>query len=249
MVLANKSINNISDRSVRDELATLANVLNLTQQRWREIFDIVSAGMTYTMRWVEDKFPTALFEEPFCRPSTLIRLWTQESHSPYSDDLGFRCSDWASCKRYASIRDLLDGKVLTTESLRNHCEKKSRPSLWISFSDDASWMLSYAQKWDLLQNPTCHIAIISMERLERCNIPWGRSHELVVLSGGRTYSAKNPEGVQYAWSRQILVYGFVPAQCLVARFSIQRFHELCRERNIGGNHLTLLAPAHLLTER
>lgn len=241
---SNKSINHISDRSVPDELAALANVLNSTQQRWQEIFDIVSAGMVYTMRWVEDRFPKVFSEEPFCRPSTLIRLWTQESHSPYSDELGFRCSDWASCKRYAGIRDLLDGTVLTTESLRNHCEKKSRPSVWISFSDDASWMLSYAQKWGLWRNPTCRVAIISVERLERCNIPWGRSHDLVVFSGGKTYSAKHPEGVQYAWSRQILVYGYVPAQCLVAKFTFQRFYELYRERNIGGMHLTLLAPAN-----
>jgi hypothetical protein len=244
LALADKSIDQISDRSVAEEVTRLANVLNSTRQRWREIINIMSAGMIYTMRSVDDIFPASISEEPCRRPSTLIRVWTRESYSPYSEDLGFRCSDWASCKRYAGIRDLLDGKVLTTESLRNHCEKKSRPSLWISFSDDASWILHYAQEWGLLRNPTCRVAIISVERLERCNIPWGRSNDLVMLTGGKTYSAKHPDGVKYAWSRQILVYGCVPTQCLVAKFTIQQFCELCRERNIRGMHLTLLAPAN-----
>jgi len=244
LVLADQSINRISDRSVPDELAALANVLNSTQQRWQEIFNIMSDGMVYTMRWVDDRFPAVNSRELLHKPSTLIRLWTQESHTPYSNDLGFRCSGWASCKRYASIKDLIDGKVLATESLQNHCEKKPRPSVWISSSDNASWVLSYAQKCDLLQNPTCRVAIISVERLERCNIPWGRSDDLVKLTGAKTYSAKHPDGVQYTWARQILVYGHVPARCLVAKFTIQRFCELCRERNIGGMHLTLLTPAN-----
>jgi hypothetical protein len=244
LILADQSINHISNRSVPDELAELSIVLNSTQQRWQEIFNIMSDGMVYTMRWVDDRFPAVNSGEPFRKPSTLIRLWTQESHSPYSDDLGFRCSDWASCERYASIKDLMDGTVLTTESLRNHCGKKPRPSVWISSSDDASWLLYYAQKWGLLRNPTCRVAIISVERLERCNIPWGRSHDLVELTGGKTYSAKHPDGVQYACSRQTLVYGYVPAHCLVAKFTIQRFCELCRERNIRGMHLTLLTPAN-----
>jgi hypothetical protein len=37
LALADKSINQISDRSVAEELATLANVLNSTRQRRREI--------------------------------------------------------------------------------------------------------------------------------------------------------------------------------------------------------------------
>ena len=53
LILADQSINHISDRSVPDELAVLSIVLNSTQQRWQEIFNIMSDGMVYTMRWVD----------------------------------------------------------------------------------------------------------------------------------------------------------------------------------------------------
>lgn len=238
LVSADQGNNRPPDRSVREELVALADMLNSMQQRWQEIFNIMSGVMVYTLRGVDDRFPPFNPAELFLKPITLIRVWTQQSHSPYSEDLGFRCSGWTSCGRYTSIEDLEEGKILTTESLQNHCEKKPRPSLWISFSDDASWLLYYAQKWRLLQDPTCRVAVISVERLERCNIPWGRSNDLVKRTGASTHSFEHPDGVHYAWARQILVYGHVPAHCLLANFTVQRFCELCRERNIRGMHLT-----------
>lgn len=70
---------------------------------------------------------------------------------------------------------------------------------------------------------TLQECMVSVERLERCNIPWGRSNDLVMLTGGKTYSDKHADGVECAFSWQILVYGCVPAYCLVAKFTIQRF--------------------------
>lgn len=210
---------------------------------------LMSSVMLYTMKGVDDSFSTGLSREPSCRPSSLIRVWTSESHSPYHADLGFRCSGWTSPKPYTTIEALLNEKILTTESLKNHCEKKARPSAWISFSDDASWMLNYAQEWGLVWNTTCRVAIISMDRLERCNIPCGRSDELVVRTGGKIYSYKNPDGVRFAFPRQILVYGCVPAHCLLAKFTIQQFCGLCEEHNIKGSRANVFVkPPHVLLQ-
>lgn len=88
----------------------MANRLNSAQQRWQEVHDIISAAMVYTMRWIDDRIPEAISGNSFSRPATLIRLWTQESHSPYSDNLGFRCSGWKSCERRPSLTALLHEK-------------------------------------------------------------------------------------------------------------------------------------------
>ncbi|KAL6240623.1 hypothetical protein RBB50_012450 [Rhinocladiella similis] len=249
LALAHKNIDHTTDASIPNELEMLASMLDSAQQKWQDIYHLMSVVVLYTLKGVDDAFPTAISREPFYRPSSLIRLWTSESHSPYNHDLGFCCSGWTSSKPYTTIEDLLNEKILTTESLKNHCEKKPRPSAWISFSDDASWMLDYAQKRGLLWNSTCRVAIISMDRLERCNIPWGRSDELVVRTGGEIYSDKNPDGVRYAFARQILVYGCVPAHCLVANFTIQQFCGLCKERNIKGSKANVFVkPPHMLLQ-
>lgn len=242
LALADESISHICDRSIADELATLAKRLNSAQQRWQEVHDIISAAMVYTMRWIDDRIPEAISGNSVSRPATLIRLWTQESHSPYSDNLGFRCSGWKSCERRPSLTALLHDKAHSLQSLRSHCEKKSQPSVWISCSDSASWMLFYARKYKLLRDPTCRVAIVCMERLERSHIPWGRSDKLVELAGGNPYSGEHRDGVEYASSRHVLVYGTIPAPCLVSILTIQLFLELYRERHIGGLSLN---PIHV----
>lgn len=238
--LASKSISHLSDRSVADELEALADMRNSARQRWQEIYKIMTAGMVYTMKWMDDCNPRAASGDLFSKPATLIRLWTEESHSPYTDELGFRCSGWESCGRYSSLGALQHDNVLSLQSLRSHCEKESRPSVWISCSESASWMLYYAKRWNLEGNATCRVAIVSMERLERCNIPWGRSDELVRLTGGNTFGGIHQDGVKYAWSRHILVYGTIPAHCLISTMTLQRFFELCEEHKIRGLSLTPL---------
>ncbi len=55
---------------------------------------------------------------------------------------------------------------------------------------------------------------------------------MVELTGGETFCGRHPDGVQIASPRQILVYGCVPAACLIASFTIRQFCKLCKARNI-----------------
>jgi hypothetical protein len=73
-----------------DQMETLANTLDSAQHQWQGVCHFVFAVVLYTMKCIDESFPTALSQEPFCGPPILIRSWNPEPHSPYSDDLGFR---------------------------------------------------------------------------------------------------------------------------------------------------------------
>jgi hypothetical protein len=91
---ANKTIDTSSDTSVAEEMARLREILKAAQNKRQELIDIITTVMTYTMKGVEDIFSIGNAADLLCGPSTLIRLWTANSRSPNSDDLGFRCSNW-----------------------------------------------------------------------------------------------------------------------------------------------------------
>jgi hypothetical protein len=200
--------------------------------------------MEILLRHVLSGIPETFPENPkaFQLPWTLMRCWDDCSHTEYSDSLGFRCSGWRTCRPASSFMELQKNGILTTQKLQSHCEGKATPSQWISLCDNASWMLKYVNK---TRKPAgCRIAIVSVPKMERLNILWARSDELVRQAGGNTYSGKHRDGVEYAWPEHYLVYGWIPAQCVIETFTIQDFRQLCKERDIKEGQYFMLPLAH-----
>jgi hypothetical protein len=200
--------------------------------------------MEILLRHVLSGIPETFPENPkaFQLPWTLMRCWDDCSHTEYSDSLGFRCSGWRTCRPASSFMELQKNGILTTQKLQSHCEGKATPSQWISLCDNASWMLKYVNK---TRKPAgCRIAIVSVPKMERLNILLARSDELVRQAGGNTYSGKHRDGVEYAWPEHYLVYGWIPAQCVIETFTIQDFRQLCKERDIKEGQYFMLPLAH-----
>lgn len=164
-------------------------------------------------------------------PVILLRFWTDKSHSPYDPELGFRCSGWRECRPATSFSEIREMKgPLTLESLRSHCEGHSRPSQWISFSDDASWILERVnESW----RGNVRVALVCVARLNILRIPWQRSDELVREEGGHCYSKLHRGGINFAWSNHYLVYGWVPAECILATFDFEAFRQACLRSGIS----------------
>jgi hypothetical protein len=136
------------------------------------------------------------------------------SHHGHSEQLKCTCFEW---------------KSPFNKSLRDHSKKISRPSVWMSFSNDTFWILFHAPERGISRNPTCRVAFIVAERLERRKILWSRSE-------GKTYNAKHLDGVQYAQPRYPLVYGCVPAQlfgCEIHHSSVLRALQGTEYRRYG----------------
>ena len=235
-IQVNSTIRSPKDTHLEDELAVLEGRQKSANAKWKEISFAMEILMRNALNEILD-FPLQTPSDPFQQPWTLMRFWHKSSHTAYSDSLGFQCSGWRTCKPADSFTKLKDDGILTTQQLQNHCKGTVSPSHWISLCDDASWMLKYIDKTSSTTDG--RVAIVSLPKLDRLNIPWGRSDMLVQQAGGKCYSDKHLDDVQYAWNGHYLVYGWIPAQCVIKTFSIQHFQQLCEEHDIKkGQHLT-----------
>lgn len=201
-----------------------------SQQKIQDLRTAIKAMLLYSLRDIAEDFASESVRKPFEQPITLMRFWTQNSHCPHDSDFGFQCSGLATCKPAGSFQELLhDG--LDLRHIRTHCENQpSAATHWISFSDDASWIL---KKVNRLANPTTQVAIISVRKLDRLKIWWQRSDLLVQQMGGKCWSELyHPDGIQYAWHSHYLVYGWIPAECIIATFDLASFRRECEQRNI-----------------
>jgi hypothetical protein len=84
-------------------------------------------------------------------------------------------------------------------------------------------MLQYINK--KVPSNNCRVAIVSVPKMERLNILWHQSDVLVEQAGGKAYSGRYQDGVQFAWPRHYLVYGWIPAQCVIKTLTLQRFRQ------------------------
>jgi hypothetical protein len=175
---------------------------------------------------------------PFDLPLTLIRIWDDNSHTLYTKSLGFRCGNWKKCQPANDFIELKNKELLNLQRISNHCEAISSPSDWISFSDDALWILLKRSDHFSSARRNCRVAIINVASLDRLWIPWQRSDSLVQQLGGNPYSPTRG-GVQFAWPGHYLVYGWVPSQCIIKSFTLEEFKGLCKQRNIHKGKLTL----------
>ena len=64
------------------------------------------------------------------------------------------------------------------------------------------------------------------------NLLCDRSDFLLQSVGGRPDGMENPDGVVFTWAGHCLVYGWIPEQCIVTKFTLARFRDICEDRNI-----------------
>ena len=213
------------DTSVKDEIATLEKRKAHLVVRWNSILTAMRILLEDALMEIPDEFPGN--PNPFQPSFTFIRYWNDDSHTEFDDSLGFRCSNWKQCKPAGSFLGLEKHGILTTGGLQNHRQNTRLPSCWISVCDDLSHLLKHMKK-----KKARHVAIVSVANLNKLNILWERSDLLGQQARERVYSGKHENGVHFAWSAHFLVYGWIPAQCVIRRYTARMFLQLCKERSI-----------------
>jgi len=192
--------------------------------------------LRHELKGIESPIRDTTQPNPFDAPLTLIRIWNDDSHTLYTESVGFRCGNWKQCQPVNDFIELGNSEKLL-KIISDHCEGETSPSDWISFSDNASWILSKFSDSFRSTQGNCRVAVINVASLDRLRIPWQRSDSLVKQFGGTPRSSEEG-GVQYAWPGHYLVYGWVPSQCIIKSFTLEEFETLCKHRNIPkGNSL------------
>ena len=211
---------------------TALKILRDTHQKinqdWQALVLALHALLQQMVARVPDMFPP--FRSPFDDPYTLIRYWTPNSHAPYVDELGFVCSGWTSCSPLAQRSVLDEEPAFQPEHLRDHCQMHIKPTYWISFTDDVSWLLEH------YGGNSGFVSVVSIPKLDRLNIFWCRSDFLVecYTTCGRYSEKRNPCGIKFAYSKHYLVHGWVPTECIIATYSQNQFRDICRRKDIRG---------------
>lgn len=189
--------------------------------------------MNFRVGDIPDIFSREIFSNPFLRQNTFIRIWHKDSYTRYSESLGFLCSDWKNVKPAVSMDHLRKFPMDMQESLSNHLDSR-KTSPWISVADDVGWILTHAHKWRANDpNSDCRVAIISVPEMDRLGILWERSDILVESVGMQRHRKRQSSGgVKYAWFEHYLVYGWIPAQCVIRVFPFTQYRRMCDERGI-----------------
>jgi hypothetical protein len=221
----------INDVPIKDIQAVLQERGVCTRNKFLELSRAMDMFLRHKLKGIESPARATVQLNPFDPPLTLIRIWNDNSHTLYTKSLGFRCGNWKKCQPANDFIEMKNKELLNLQRISDHCEDKSSPSDWISFSDSALWILSKRSDSFLSAQRNCRVAIINVASLDKLRIPWQRSDSLVQRLGGNVYSTKE-SGVQYAWPGHYLVYGWVPSQCIIKLFTLKEFKELCKQRNI-----------------
>jgi hypothetical protein len=231
-----KALASVRGVLVEDEITRLEDRYVLATQRFDEILCIARLVVRYSLQIIPDDLTDATTSLQLCEPRTLIRMFGQSSHTGYSINLGFYCSNWKLSKPVKSLSDLQKNNKLFEQGLRNHCEG-SNPSDWISLIDNIPKALDFIEKWNFDKDPTCKVALVSIAKLNRLNIICEPSDYLVKLAGAHCYSGSNQAGVQFAWSNHYLVHEWIPAECTLKVFDLNDFLRVCTEHNFQKGRL------------
>ena len=73
------------------------------------------------------------------------------------------------------------------------------------------------------------VDLISRVNLDRLGVLYDPSDELVRWSDGSVARMPDEKGVRFAWPGHYLVYGMVPAACIVNFWTFERFERVCAE--------------------
>ena len=216
---------------------TLRRIQEGISSRLQQATIINNAVSQYTFRRLLGIGTTDICEQP----QTLLRIWSDDQFTRYIDELGFRCAKWSSHRKGADLEELKPKRRVTKESVRAHIEGLPESSYWISAWDDAVWALKYARQKGMINDPSCPVAIISVAKLERLDILQLQSDELIRSIGARPWSKRQTGCIHNAWPGLIMVFGMIPAPCIIKIFTITEFTQDCRARGIKQSKAPALA--------
>lgn len=219
------------DMTVEAKLDHLAMLSTWTEQ----ILRVLRVLLDLQVAGVPDMFPRTSVN-PFKPELTLMRIWHNESHTLYTDDLGFRCSDWRRVRPLHSYETLTSNKAWLEGSLRTHTELTDASS-WISLTNSVNWVLRHAKRWRARDSDSdCRVAVLSVAKMDRLGVLWDRSDRLVHAAGAERWQQYGPgeNGVKYAWPDHFMAYAWIPAQCVLMVSSFDEFEHRCRDRGITG---------------
>ncbi len=244
-LVAGAIIDSSNDKSLQEEVDLVKEIAEAASANEERLAHASTVFLEYAVSSISDRFSTAVFAEDLYRPPQgYLRVWGPKSHTKYDNRLGFLCSSWRTSRPAPNLEELKQRGTLSVTGLQSHCQKRHRPSDWISLSGDVSWMLKYINKhWptnDVSTN-SMRIALVSTAEMERLNVLFDRSDFLVQSAGGKLYSRANPQGVQFAWPSHYLAYGWIPAQCIVKIFTLRQFRDICEDRDIQPGQYTVVS--------
>jgi len=217
-----------SETSVEDEIASINERKRQAACRLRQC----NESMRSRVADISDMIPPQDNTPPSDRPIILLRMWKEDSHTIYSSLRGFQCSDWKNITLAPSLDELVTHEDQTRQSLETHLDTK-QPSRWISVSDSVKWIREHGPQWgSKYYGSNCQVAVISISKLDCLAILWERSDQLVHSLGMK--------GVKYAWPDHYLVYGWIPAQCIIRTLPFGDFLSMYEEQGIPGKRSELM---------
>lgn len=228
--LSEAVIDSSNDKLIQEETDFLNRTWKAASAQKERLAHASAAILEHVVSDIPDRLSArSVVENMSCPPQGLLRLWGDKSHTKYDKQLGFLSSSWKTCRPAADLEELKKQGVLSVTNLQSHCENWRSPSDWISLSGDAPWMLKHVNKKRLpgsVPVNDMHIALVSTAKMERLNLLFNRSNFLVQSAGGSLNSVK------FACQSHYLVYGWIPAQCIVRIFTRDQFRGICENRNI-----------------
>ena len=168
-----------NDVPIKDIQAMLQERRVCTRNKLLELSRAMDMFLRHKLKGIESPTRATVQLNPFDPPLTLIRIWNDKSHTIHTKSLGFRCGNWKKCQPANNFIEMKNKKLLNLEGISDHCKDKRSPSDWISFSDNALWILSKRSDSFLPTQGNCYVAIINVASLDKLRIPWQRSDLLV----------------------------------------------------------------------
>lgn len=186
-------------------------------------------------------------------PAILLRYWCPCSHTDFDKTYGFRCSNWRACVPATSFEDLLKNKSTALDHIRNHCHGADIPSPYISTSDDVAWVYRTTQKKFAPQGlcdqgHQIKVAFISVAKLAHLAILYDRTDNRVKIAGGKLNASTNEGGVDFAWNRHWVVYGWIPPMCITKIVTAREFWTTAEAFGVLDSKSTLYYEARHVME-
>lgn len=190
------SISEEPGRSVKEEIHHLAELMVYLHRMLHDLEIGLTRCCDYGVSFVKEPSTPRTIDNPFeflHRPRIFLRRWGPDSQVNLDQTYGFLAGNWRSLEPASTFEELMDRGGLTIRDLKYHCEGISVATPWISMIDDPVWMLKDTNKkypLDSSKSGGIRVSAISVARLNRLNVLFNRSNELVQQAGGRRWNGK-----------------------------------------------------------
>ena len=117
-----------NDVPIKDVQAMLQKRGDRTRNTLLELSSAMDVLLGHKLKGIESPTPATTQLNPFDPPLTLIQIWDDNSHTPYTKSLGFRCGNWKKCQPANDFIELKNKELLNLQRISNHYRGISSPS-------------------------------------------------------------------------------------------------------------------------